>query len=141
MATSESKFRTVEVRGTTWITDGSAFKMRWAVTTTAGWRKPASRPSGSPRSRSTTSPDVGIEPGCLVVSERSGELAAHTVLSKRPNRERHRTSHGRPEVLGQPLELFVGLSIDPHTRRLHANQHTHGDRTPMNGQPDLRSCL
>src|ERR1035437_8466603 len=43
-------------------------------------------------------------------------------LGQRASRYVPRSSRGP----GQPLELLVGLWIDPHTRRLHANQHTQG---------------
>jgi len=46
------------------------------VRTTAGCRNPASRPSGAPRSRSTTSPEFSIEPFGLAGSEWCLQLLA-----------------------------------------------------------------
>src|SRR5688500_17951696 len=85
MAISERKGRIVVVSGTTWTTDGSASRIRWDVTRTAGCRKPASRPSGMPSSRSTTSPELGIEPGGFLVPQRRGQFRAEAVLPERTN--------------------------------------------------------
>ncbi len=60
--TSDANARTVVVNGTIGRTLGPAWRTHWAVTTTAGCRKPASRPVGGPRSRSTTSPEIAGRP-------------------------------------------------------------------------------
>ena len=39
------------------------------------------RPEGSPTSRSTTSPEVSIEPGLLLVTQRPGQRLTHAVLA------------------------------------------------------------
>ena len=86
ICTSERKDRTVEVSGTTWITVGSPSRIRWAVTTTAGCAKPAWRPTGRPRSSSTTSPELSIEPSRFVVTERGSQLLAHSFLAETAHR-------------------------------------------------------
>jgi hypothetical protein len=62
-------------------------RIRCAVTITAGCRNPASRPSGAPRSRSTTSPELGIEPHLFVGLERRLEITPDPVLAQRPHRQ------------------------------------------------------
>ncbi len=71
ISTSVANPRLVEVSGTIWSTAGSASRIRCAVRITAGCRNPASRPSGVPRSRSTMSPEVSIEPLGFGSGERS----------------------------------------------------------------------
>ncbi len=77
------------------------------------------------RSRSMTPPEVRIEPGELVVSEWPRELVADTILTRGANRECDGVADGRPEVVGQPLELLVRVRVDPHARGMHAIRHTH----------------
>ena len=72
MSTSVPLGRIVRVSGTTWTTFGPPRRMRPAVRTTARRRSPASLPAGVPRSTSTTSPGVSIEPRHLVVGEFPG---------------------------------------------------------------------
>src|SRR5579862_3897491 len=124
MGISEWKSRRVEVSGTTKTTEGSASRIRRAEATTAGWRKPASRPSGSPRSRSTTSPEFSIEPGRLVSAQRLSELLAGSVLAQSANSEADGSTDCCSQLLCQSLQLLVGMAVNPHARRLHANQHT-----------------
>ena len=105
---SDAKPRMVVVSGTTWITFGCASRMRWAVTTTAGCRKPTSRPSGSPRSRSTTSPEVSIEPIDFILPERCGELFPDTVLAEAPDRKSDSLSDRLVQLASESLQLLVG---------------------------------
>ena len=81
ISTSEANPRTVDVSGTTWTTLGPASNTRCAVTTTAGWRNPASRPAGTPRSKSTTSPEVSIEPLDLLAGQVAAEIGSDLVLA------------------------------------------------------------
>ena len=86
---------------------GAASRIRCAVTTTAGWRKPASCPVGNPRSRSTTSPEVSIEPVDLIPNQKE-HPRLHGWRSKR------HTPHARgraPNALGRgSLEVSSRLS-------------------------------
>src|SRR5690606_2327643 len=90
MTTSALYRRTVDVSGTTCTMGDPASSASLAVTTTAGREKPASRPCGRPKSIRTMSPEVGIEPGDLVVPESfRGQLGTELALCKRPHRQRH----------------------------------------------------
>jgi hypothetical protein len=66
------------------------------------------------------SPDLGIEPGRLVRSQRLGELVASAILTKGPDREGYCVAHGRAEIMGQPLQFLVGIRIYPNASRMHA---------------------
>ena len=83
--TSDPKSRRVEVTGTTWTTDGAPSSSRCAVTTTAGCRYPASRPTGVPRSTVTTSPEVSIEPGGVCCVRVGAQVLGDLVLARRFN--------------------------------------------------------
>ncbi len=122
--TSEWNERMLLVSGTTWTTEGWASRIRWAVTMIAGWRNPASRPSGGPSSRSTTSPGVGIEPGSLVLTKGCREVGADAVLAKGANCKGHGVTDRGVELRGKSLELFVCRYIDANAGALHADQHT-----------------
>jgi hypothetical protein len=76
---------TAIVSRTTWMIDGAASKILWAVTTTAGRRKPASRRSGAPNSISTTSPESGIEPAiCLGPDSDGYDRTKYMYAEERP---------------------------------------------------------
>ena len=70
-------------------------------------------------------------------AQRLGELVADTILTKGPDREGHRLAHGRPEIMGQPLEVLVGIRIYPHAGRVHANSihYGHGPSGYPSGVP------
>src|SRR3990170_1566704 len=124
MRTSDPNPRMALVSGTTCTTLGVASRMRWAVTTTAGCRKPAFRPAGTPRSNSTTSPEISIKPIRLGAGERSLQLQTDPVLAQTPHRQRNRLPYCRAELRSEALQLLVGSLIDPNTGALHTNQDT-----------------
>lgn len=129
MLGSDMNPRIVDVSGTTWTTLGCASSVRSAVTITAGCVNPASRPTGCPNSTSTMSParngspEIGIEPGDLVVAERSGQLLTHPRLAQRTHRQRDRVTNRGIESSSKVLEVAMGSQADPHARALHAQQH------------------
>src|SRR5680860_280306 len=100
------------VRGTTCTTVGPARRTRCAVTTTAGRRRPASDPSGKPRSMSTTSPEVSIEPSLVVVAGGVRELQSDLVLLQGANGTGDRFGHGGVVAIGEPTQLVMGAAID-----------------------------
>src|SRR5680860_516028 len=120
ISTSEAKARTVDVSGTTWTTEGEASSRRWAVTTTAGCRKPASRPIGEPKSTATTSPEFSIEPVDLWFGQLPTKLGTDLVLAQATDGERNRVSDARAEGGGQSLEFPVRRRVDPNAGALHA---------------------
>src|SRR5665811_59254 len=77
-----------------------------------------------PRSTSTTSPEPSIEPSHLRRQERRSELGADLVLSQATHCDRHRLANRRTQFARQPLDLLVGLLVDPNARALHRYQHT-----------------
>src|SRR3990170_4806726 len=121
---SDRKRRIVVVSGTTWITLGEASRVRCAVATTAGWRKPVSIPAGTPRSRSTTSPEVGIEPGDFVGRWVRAQVLPDTVLAEPAHGKCNRFSDRRTQLARQPLQLLMGAAIDANAGAVHAIQHT-----------------
>src|SRR5690625_2977601 len=86
--------------------------MRPAVITTAGRRSPASLPVGVPRSSSTTSPGVSIEPRCLLVAEFRSEVPSHGVLTKCTDRLAHRLIDRFVALGCQSGHPRVGVSTD-----------------------------
>ena len=87
----------VLVTGTTWTTLGDSSSTAWAVTTTAGWPNPASRPDGTPKSRFTTSPEFSIQPVDLVFAERRVELFSDLLLTQPTGGNRYGLANRRPE--------------------------------------------
>ena len=85
MRNSVATFRSVDVNGTTWTTDGEWSSTIWAETTTTGCGKPASLPMGTPRSAFITSPEVSIEPRVLVGIQGNGQILAHLLLAESSN--------------------------------------------------------
>src|SRR5688572_9237149 len=118
--TSEPNSRSVVVRGTTWITFADSSSISWAVTTTTGCLKPASRPAGAPRSRSTTSPEVSIEPVDLVFGERTAQLFADPLLSQATGCDCDRFTDCGPELTCQSFQLFVSLPVNTDAGAWHA---------------------
>lgn len=119
----------VRVRGTTWTTLGPPRRTLSAVITTAGLRRPASAPAGVPRSSSTTSPGVSIEPVNFVVSQRCGQVAPYSFLL-----EQARTAgHGVRQRLATPgRQVIEDVARGPahsdrrriaHTLRLASVDH------------------
>src|SRR5687768_9134668 len=106
------------------MTLGSPASTRSAVTTIAGRTSPASDPDGVPRSSSTTSPEVSIEPIGLLAPERRGELSADLLLPE----EAHSTSDGARHrglpLASESLQLLVRRTVDAdggclgHTRSI-----------------------
>ncbi len=71
-----------------------------------------------------TSPEVSIEPGRLIGAQLLSQLLPDTVLAESAHRKADGPTDRGPELVRQALQLLMRLTIDPHTRRLHANQHT-----------------
>ena len=92
--------------------------MRWAVTTTAGRWKPASLPSGEPRSMSTTSPEVSIEPLDLVVGQYGREVLSYLILMQPPHGKGDRLANGGPQVGSEALQFVMGGAVDSNARTL-----------------------
>jgi hypothetical protein len=72
-----------------------------------------------PRSRSTPSPEVGIEPGGLVLPKGSGQLVADSVLAEGPNGQGDGVADGGVQLGRQPLLLLVGRDVDPLVLCMH----------------------
>ena len=79
---------------------------------------------GLPRSRSTTSPEFGIEPGLLVLPQRLAQVDPDPILPKGADRQGHRVPDGGVQLGRQSLEVLVRRRVDPDTRTVHADQHT-----------------
>ena len=119
--TSDPKSRRVEVTGTTWTTDGAPSSSRCAVTTTAGCRYPASRPTGVPRSTVTTSPEVSIEPGDIRCVRVGTQVLGDLVLTQAPHGECDRVTDAGAQSRGQSLQLAMRRDVDPYAGALHAH--------------------
>ena len=110
--------RIVRVKGTTWTTLGPPLRMRAAATTTAGRRSPASLPAGLPRSSSTTSPGVSIEPRGLNIGQLCREVPCHGVLTKRADGVAHRLVDCFVAFGRQARHPRMGVSADADRRCL-----------------------
>lgn len=129
MTTSVLLCRMVRVNGTTWTTFRRPLRTRRAVTTTAGRRSPASLPAGIPRSSSTTSPGVSIQPRGLAVGELRRKLSRHDVLPESLDRSAHglvdrlvafgrQSGHSRMRVPTDPDRRRLGHGFTVRRRRL-----------------------
>jgi hypothetical protein len=69
--------------------------------------------AGIPRSISTTSPEVSLEPVGLIPGERRAQFLTDLLLSKPPSSDRDRLAHRVAQLTRQSLQLLVGLTVDP----------------------------
>lgn len=97
-------------------------RLDWAVTTTAGRNSPASDPVGTPRSSSTTSPEVSIEPVGLCLFQGLGEVLAHLLLAQHSYCAGDGVRHGRLSLARQPFEFLVDGTVDADRRGLCHNR-------------------
>ena len=88
-------------------------RISWAVTATTGFRKPASRPEGTPRSRSITSPEVSVEALDFALAEWGAQFLPHPLLSEAACGDTDSLSNCRTEFFGESVEFFVSLSVYP----------------------------
>lgn len=79
---------------------------------------PALDPAGAPRSSSTTSPGVSIEPGGFLVGQRGGEIAADPVLAEHADRLRNCLGDRELAMPCHLTEFIAGGSADPDRRCL-----------------------
>ncbi len=124
--TSVPLARTVRVSGTTCTTFGPPRSTAPAVTTTAGRRRPASLPIGSPRSTSTMSPGWSIKPRRFVVSQLGGKIAPHLLLPESSDRSTHRLVDRLVAIVRQPGDLLMRVPTDANRGR---GAHTAQTRT------------
>src|ERR687892_71501 len=109
----------VRVSGTICMTRGGRARMRCAVTVTAGRVRPASDLWRRPRSTSTMSPEVSIEPLRLIRVQRLREIDRHLLLTEYAHRSRNGFCDGRVALAGESLEFFVRRSINADGGRGH----------------------
>lgn len=114
--TSEPLSRRVLVSGTTWTTFGPPRRICAAVTMTAGRRSPASVPVGAPRSSSTTSPCVSIEPRQFVVAKGGRQVLPDGFLFQKSCCASHDFGQRLTALGGQLMECVACGSSDANGR-------------------------